>query len=153
MPSSTHAVNSASPSPDARKREAERTEHRSAPRMPASAVPSITALRLSANGGDAVLINISAGGLLAECSERLQMGYRLTVMIEGTFEPKSIRGKVARSSVAALGADGRLRYHVGIAFDTPIRFKQEPVDNREASPTPTEAPTPPPRVEPLRNRW
>jgi hypothetical protein len=121
-----------------------RPELREAPRRLASAVPAITGLRFPANGGPAVLLNISASGLLAECSERLQLGCRVTVLVEGTFATKSIRGKVARSAVAKLGADGRLRYHVGVQFDAPITLDQESAVTTEVTAIGSEAPGPPP---------
>jgi hypothetical protein len=153
-----------------------KAEHRSAQRLPASAVPSITGLRIPAHGGTATLINISASGLLAECGERLQLGYRVTVLVEGTFAPRLIRGKVARSSVATLGSNGNLRYHVGIAFDAPIALEHpapaaqvEPAPVATAAPTevaraavepPAPAPAAPPPTAPdvpappaIRNRW
>ena len=135
-----------------------KAEHRSAQRLPASAVPSITGLRIPAHGGEATLINISASGLLAECGERLQLGYRVTVLVEGTFAPRLIRGKVARSSVATLGSNGLLRYHVGIAFDAPIALNH-PVAAESApdpvAPEPSEPPPPiPTPARPvIRNRW
>jgi len=135
-----------------------KAEHRSAQRLPASAVPSITGLRIPAHGGEGTLINISASGLLAECGERFQLGYRVTVLVEGTFAPRLIRGKVARSSVAALGSNGLLRYHVGIAFDAPIALDHPVAAESAPDPVAPEAPEPPPPTPPparpfIRNRW
>lgn len=93
---------------------------RSARRYPASAVPSITGVRISPHGVEATLLNISTSGVLAECGERLKTGSSLTVVFEGTFEPRTIEGRVARNSVSSMGPDGRLRYHVGISFTKPI---------------------------------
>jgi hypothetical protein len=121
-----------------------RPDLRGTPRLLASDVPSITGLRFPANGGPAVLLNISASGLLAECSERLQLGCRVTVLLEGTFPTKSIRAKVARSAVAKLGADGRLRYHVGIAFDAPIALDQESAGTSTVPAIASEATSPAP---------
>ena len=47
-------------------------------------------------------------------------GNRLTVMVEGAFAPGTMRSRVTRTSVAALGSDGKLRYHVGVQFDSRI---------------------------------
>lgn len=91
---------------------------RAAARLPASAVPAITGLRIQ--GQKATLINISETGLLAECGERQMPGNRLTVMVEGAFAPATMRCRVTRTSVAALGSDGKLRYHVGVQFDSRI---------------------------------
>jgi hypothetical protein len=91
---------------------------RAAQRLPASAVPAITGLRIQ--GQKATLINISETGLLAECGERQMPGNRLTVMVECAFAPATMRCRVTRTSVAALGSDGKLRYHVGVQFDSRI---------------------------------
>jgi hypothetical protein len=105
----------------ARSGEPDPNELRAAQRLPASAVPAITGLRIQ--GQKATLINISETGLLAECGERQMPGSRLTVMVEGAFAPATMRCRVTRTSVAALGADGRLRYHVGVQFDSRITLE------------------------------
>ena len=128
-------------------------ERRSAVRHPASAVPSITGLRFSPHGADAVLVNISTTGLLAECRERFKLGGKVTVLVEGTFAPQSIAGSVDRSSVASLGADGRLRYHVGIAFTEPITLDAEQAVDSPAPPAPVQPLSPALTAPVLRNRW
>ena len=128
-----------------------------APRLPASAVPSITGLRIKPHGADATLVNISQTGLLAECRERIQPGSNVTLAIEGTFTPQSISGRVVRNSVSSLGADGRLRYHIAIGFNQRIPLVDEsPPAAEAASPEEPAASTPvEPAVPavPLRNRW
>ena len=123
-------------------------ERRSGARRPASAFPSITGLRMSPHGADAVLINISETGLLAECAERLQTGSQVTVLFEGAFTRRSVDGKVVRNLVAAMAKDGRLRYHIGIAFDKAIDLPADP-----SAQTAVQPPAAPPRAEPVRNRW
>ena len=114
-----------------------RTEDlREAPRRAAREVPSITGLRISPPGVDATLVNISPSGLLAECSERLKAGRAVSVVFEGTFEPRSVEARVARCAVSSMGNDGRLRYHVGIAFANPIRLD----DAREGKATEPDSP-------------
>lgn len=129
-------------------------ELRAALRLPASAVPAITGLRIQ--GQKATLINISETGLLAECGERQMPGSRLTVMVDGAFAPATMRCRVTRTSVAALGADGRLRYHVGVQFDSRITL-EDATPPAVASPVATVQPAavavavaPEPI---LRNRW
>jgi len=123
-------------------------ENREAPRRPASAVPTITGLRLSPHGVEATLVNISNSGVLAECGERLKPGSLVTVVFEGTFTPRSVESRVARNTVASMGKDGRLRYHVGIAFTKPINL------GPDDSAPPKAAPEGPVVVEPTaRNRW
>jgi hypothetical protein len=95
-------------------------EQRGAPRHPAASVPAITGLRMAPLGFEATLVNISVTGLLAECPEAVRPGLALTVIFEGTFVPRSMSARVLRSAVASMHADGRLRYHVGIAFSRPI---------------------------------
>lgn len=115
---------------------------RSASRHPASAVPAITGLRISPHGVEAKLVNISENGLLAECGERLKPGSAVTVVFEGTFAPRSMEGRVARNSVSSMGRDGRLRYHVGIAFTRTIDLGIVP------EPEPEPAAVPHPAAEP-----
>ncbi len=135
-------------------------EHRCAPRLLASQVPSITGLRLSPHGTGASLVNISGRGLLAECTARLKTGSAVTVLFEGDFAPAPVAGRVARCTVSAMGSDGLLRYHIGIAFNAPIALddglSREPAraDNPPAfaeSGAPTPASTPVPAS--VRNRW
>ncbi|HUF25069.1 MAG TPA: PilZ domain-containing protein [Vicinamibacterales bacterium] len=95
------------------------------PRHPASDVPAIKAVRISPPRTDAVLINISAGGILAECGTRFQPGVRVTVGFVGEFLPASVTGRVARSSIARIGPEG-VRYHVGIAFSAKIPLPDRP---------------------------
>jgi hypothetical protein len=129
-------------------------EDDTATRLPASAVPSITGLRISPHGADATLVNISQSGLLAECRERIQPGSNVTLTIEGTFVPQSISGRVTRNSVSSLGADGRLRYQIAITFNQRITLADEGsiVPAAAASVDPT-VPTAIVPAVPLRNRW
>jgi hypothetical protein len=95
-------------------------EGRNAPRLPAADVPSIRSIRLRPFGAEATLVNISASGVLVECVNRLRLGTSVTVVFDGTFSPTMAEGRVARSTVATVGKNGVLRYHVGIAFQNPI---------------------------------
>jgi hypothetical protein len=135
-------------------------ENRYAPRLVASQVPSITGLRLSPHGTSAVLVNISVNGILAECAVRLKTGSVVTVLFEGDFSPASVASRVARCAVSAMGSDGQLRYHIGIAFNAPIalddalaresaRAEQTPALAESGAPAPASAPAP----SGVRNRW
>jgi len=145
-------------------------ENRDAPRRPASAVPSITGLRISPHGVEATLVNISDSGVLAECGERLKPGSAVTVVFEGGFTPRTMEGRVARNSVSSMGANGRLRYHVGISFAR--RIELPPDESAAAGEAPAAAagtpaavatPAAAPAQEPapaegdpspgIRNRW
>ena len=109
-------------------------------------MPEITGLRFSPHGVEATLINISTSGILVECGERLKAGSAVTVVFEGTFTPRTAEGRVARHSVSAMGRDGRLRYHVGLAFTKDIPLEPEP-----APPMAESAPVVASQV--VRNRW
>lgn len=95
---------------------------RKAKRVPAAAVPAITRLRISPRGIDAVLVNISSTGLLAQCGDRVQTGLRVLIHVDGTFEPAQIPGTVVRNYVASVSSDGRLIYQVAVLFARPIEL-------------------------------
>jgi hypothetical protein len=135
-------------------------EHRCAPRLLASQVPSITGLRLSPHGAGAIVVNISGSGLLAECTVRLKTGSAVTVLFEGDFSPASVASRVARCAVSAMGSDGLLRYHIGIAFNAsialddalarePARAEKLPAFAESGAAAPVSAPVP----SDVRNRW
>jgi hypothetical protein len=83
-------------------------------------VPEITGLRFSPHGVDAALVNISDSGLLAECEQQIKPGSAVTIAVAGTFEPKTIDGRVARCAVSSIARNGKLRYHVAVAFGKAI---------------------------------
>ena len=118
-------------------------------RRSASAVPSITGIRISPPGFRATLVNISASGLLAEWGLPLTIGQAVTVALEGTIAPQSVGAIVVRSSIASMTSTG-LRYQVALAFTAPIDI--------EDGPTPLEndvAPTVSGQTsqDPVVNRW
>ena len=125
-------------------------ENRASTRFAAALVPTITNLRLSPHGTDAVLVNISETGLLAECGMRLKVGSAVTVSFEGTFQPSAAPGRVVRCAVAAMGKGGGLLYHVGIAFNAAIAL-----DLAAGTPEPMSAAAPdvPPVATTVSNRW
>lgn len=126
--------------------------HSRAPRRPASAVPSITGLRISPPGFRATLVNISASGLLAEWGLPLKIGQAVTVVFESALTPHSAEAQVVRSSIASM-TSGSLRYHVGLAFTAPIAFEDPaPSATRGKAPTPAET-TDPPLLDDVVNRW
>jgi PilZ domain len=127
-------------------------EQRVSARRPAAAVPSITGLRLAPHGIEATLVNISVSGLLAECPDRMKPGTAVTVVFEGTFVPRSVDARVARTSVASMGSDGRLRYHIGMAFSTAITLDDGEGETSDTAPTAAETDILAPLAAP-RNRW
>jgi|ERR671910_461637 hypothetical protein len=94
-------------------------ERRIAQRFAAALIPSITGLRLSPSRGKTVLVNISTSGLVAKGDSRWLPGTAVTVVLEGTFLPTAIKGRVARCQVGGMDG-GLLWYDIGIAFDKPI---------------------------------
>ena len=100
------------------------TERRMAPRHPAEAMPSITGVRLSPGGREAWLVNISCTGVLLRCATKLPPGTPVQVTLEGTFQPASIKGRVARCFVADIGRPVGLSYHIGIHFNETIPHRR-----------------------------
>jgi hypothetical protein len=125
-------------------------------RQRASRVPEITGVRVTPIGGEAMLVNISASGVLVECGTRVASSTAVTVSFDGTFKPASVNGRVARCVVARIGSDGLIRYHLGIAFNHMIEFDVPEEDSPE--PPPATPPLPPDAERPaaspeVRNRW
>ena len=141
--------------------EPERTEGEPAPehgpavrRLTAAQVPSIQSIRISPQGADAVLVNISSRGLLSECRVALRPGTKVTVVFVGGFTPAAVSGRVARSAVARMATDG-IRYEVAIAFDQQIELLETAGD--ASVPAATAPPLPEVPRSPQRratvNRW
>ena len=127
-------------------------EHSIAPRRPASAVPSITGLRISPPGFKANLVDISASGLLAEWGVGLKVGQAVTVNFEGTFEPQSVKAHVVRSSVASMTAAG-VRYHVGLAFMAAIELDDTSRETGAANDPAPAADANLPQSDDIVNQW
>jgi hypothetical protein len=127
-------------------------ENRRSPRHAASVVPSITGVRLSPAGGEVVLVNISATGVLVRCMTRLRPDTAVNVLFEGGFSPASVPARIVRSVVAQIDSSGKLWFDLGIAFRKAIAFDDVPA--------PIEAPGPAPALRdmpvapvPVVNRW
>jgi len=128
-------------------------EHAAARRL-ASAVPSITTVRISPPGFEATLIDISESGLLVECGSALKLGQIVTVEFEGTFSPQSVEAQVIRSAVASMTSEG-IRYEVGLSFAASIALGDAPplaptVVGTDAAATALANPSEPDDIE---NRW
>jgi hypothetical protein len=112
--------------------------------------------------GDAVkLVNISASGVLVEGKTRFVPGTRVTVIFEGPAAPPSVKARVIRCQVSAIGGGGSLQYHSAIAFEAKIEL---PVDEAALPPAPALPPPAAPTKKsskaaaaaapaPLVNRW
>lgn len=101
-------------------------ETRKAPRRDAALVPGIAGIRLSPHGAAARLVNISTSGALVETPARIQPGCSVTLQFEGGFEPAVVESRVARSTIVAVGPEGRLHYQIGVAFKSPIPLEDLP---------------------------
>jgi hypothetical protein len=138
---------------------------RSPKRYPASAFPEITGIRLAPVGATARLLNLSAAGILVECSSRAVPGTAITVHFQGSFVPPTVEGKVVRCEVTGIGRDGALRFHLGLAFNERIHLAVD-----EDVPVPASHPEPralpkvasallasfaasEPAADVVRNRW
>jgi hypothetical protein len=94
-------------------------DRRVAPRFPTGLIPAITGVRLSSFGGEASLVNISTSGAAMTCGIGLRLGTPVTLVLEGTFSPSAITGRVVRCAVATLQS-GVISYCTGVAFNEPI---------------------------------
>jgi hypothetical protein len=127
-------------------------ENSLAPRRPASAVASITGIRISPPGFRATLLNISGTGLLAEWGLPLKIGQAVTIEFEGAFAHHSVRAQVVRSSVASTTA-ASLRYHVALEFMAPIGLDDEAQTTADAQKPPAAAAADPARSDDVVNDW
>ena len=126
-----------------------------ASRVPASLMSAITGVRILPGDVVAELVNISTSGMLVECRDRLKPGSPVTVLIAGSFSPGAVLSRVVRTTVSGIGPDGALRYHIGIAFVSPIDLPDPVEPDRETPPLQAATPASPatPQTEVLRNRW
>jgi hypothetical protein len=72
------------------------------------------------NGGEARLLNVSRVGALFETSQRTAPGARVTLRVAAVSRDGAAPGRVVRSAVAALAADGTPVYVAAVHFDAPI---------------------------------
>jgi hypothetical protein len=127
-------------------------ENRRSPRRAPSVVPSITGVRLSPVGGEAVLVNISATGVLVRCMTRVRPDTAVNVIFEGGFSPTLVPSRIVRCVVAQIDASGRLWFDLGIAFRKTIALDDLPASVE--APAPASSPQDPaPMAEPVFNRW
>jgi hypothetical protein len=128
------------------------TDHRGAPRRPASAVPAISGLTLSPYGAAAALVNISATGLLAESGVPLKIGNFVKVIFEGTFASQSVEGRVVRICVSSMASNG-VRYNIGVAFKGAIELDDDVAPQGRADNRPATVAVASPQPSVLVNRW
>lgn len=125
-----------------------------------SSFPGIEEIQLVPPGAPAILVNLSATGLLVESEARLGPGTDVSVEFGGGFTPSSAESRVIRCEVIGITAGGSLRYRIGLAFNARIPLPNEtgsdeaqPSDEVAvaAAPPPPAPGAAPPRI--LRNRW
>jgi len=132
------------------------TERPGRRRHPALAFPEIRGVRLAPIGAAAKLVNLSATGVLVECDSRGVPGTPMTVQFEGTFTPPSIDSHVIRCEVCGISADGSLRFHIGLAFNTRIALAVDAGEGVAETPAANAAPPPAAAAGAKRvprNRW
>jgi hypothetical protein len=97
-------------------------ERRTSPRLPPEAFPSLSGAYL--RGGSSVdLIDISAGGALVECEERLAPSTKICLKVVTTEGAFMLQGRILRSTISQL--KGVPRYRSGIAFDQEFPLQAE----------------------------
>jgi hypothetical protein len=69
-------------------------------------------------GGEATLLNISNSGAQIEGKNRLAVGSRVNIRLQGG-SVKRIDGVIVRSRVSTIHRDGSLSYESGVDFDRP----------------------------------
>lgn len=83
-------------------------------------------------GGEATLINVSNTGAQIDGKNRLPVGSKVSIRLQGAAI-KRLDGTIVRSHVSTIHRDGTLSYESGIDFDRPYPITQ-PVSGVEATP-------------------
>jgi hypothetical protein len=81
-------------------------------------------------GGEATLINVSNTGAQIEGKNRLTVGSKVSIRLQGAAI-KRLDGSIVRSAVSTIHRDGSLSYESGIDFDRPYPIT-EPVSGAES---------------------
>jgi hypothetical protein len=89
-------------------------ERRSWPRIPAEALPNVSAKL--ATGPDIRLVDLSRGGARFECEKRLLPGAKVALRLVTPDGTLVVRGRVVRSRIVRLERGG-LGYDAAIAFN------------------------------------
>ena len=87
------------------------------PRMAPAAIGLAKEIKLLP-GGEATLLNISNSGAQIEGKNRLVVGSRVSIRLQGG-SVKRMDGTIVRSQVATIHRDGSLSYESGVDFDRP----------------------------------
>jgi hypothetical protein len=89
-------------------------------------------------GGEATLINVSNTGAQIEGKNRLTVGSKVSIRLQGAAI-KRLDGTIVRSQVSTIHRDGSLSYESGIDFERRYPFT-EPVSGDESKPAATAVP-------------
>ena len=93
-------------------------ERRAHPRIPAAAVPFLTA---TVAGGPAVrLVNLSKRGVQIETSQHMRPGETVCIRFVSGEAAMTLTGAVVRCTSAVIGEAGEVTYHTGLAFTDEI---------------------------------
>ena len=112
-------------------------ERRNWPRIPAEALPNVSAKL--ATGPDIRLVDLSRGGARFECEKRLLPGAKVALRLVTPDGTLVVRGRVVRSRIVRLERGG-LGYDAAIAFnETLSQMIEEPLARADghASPDPS----------------
>ena len=103
-------------------------ERRNWPRIPAEALPNVSAKL--ATGPDIRLVDLSRGGARFECEKRLLPGAKVALRLVTPDGTLVVRGRVVRSRIVRLERGG-LGYDAAIAFNETLNeVVEEPGANR-----------------------
>jgi hypothetical protein len=107
-------------------------ERRNWPRIPAEALPNVSAKL--ATGPDIRLVDLSRGGARFECEKRLLPGAKVALRLVTPDGTLVVRGRVVRSRIVRLERGG-LGYDAAIAFnETLSQVLEEPTARAAAAP-------------------
>ncbi len=120
---------------------------RSSPRFPPTAYPALKGACL-VSGSEVKLINISKGGALLECSERLAPRTRISLRLITTGGIIQLYGQVLRSTITHI--NGGMLYRSAVAFERefPLQAQSAPAELQRRSTLPAE-PQPGPCENPV----
>lgn len=109
-------------------------ERRAYPRIPASAVPYLTA---RVGGGPPVrLIDLSKRGVQIETTMHMRAGSTVTIRFVSGERSVVLTGAVVRSTVAVLESAGGVTYHTALAFTEELTLCDEEFEAARGLPAP-----------------
>ncbi|MGE5246103.1 MAG: PilZ domain-containing protein [Betaproteobacteria bacterium] len=102
------------------------SDRRSSPRRPLNELPQIIGARVASE--TVQVINLSSGGILFDCGQRLRPGSEGQLEILMADASQRLRGRVVRCQLTALASAGP-QYQVAMKFNNPLRV----IEDYEAS--------------------